>query len=99
MFWVLSGVTVVQPLSEACDKHTTYNSFFQAKPTEGFIRVPQGSGPAPAPFTATTTYECVLCCDQTGFMFSVAAVMQRSDERFVKALSCQYAAAVKLLQA
>jgi len=57
MFWVLSGVTVVQPLSEACDKHTTYNSFFQAKPTEGFIRVPRGSSPAPAPFTATTTYE------------------------------------------
>ncbi|KAL0055541.1 hypothetical protein WJX82_001691 [Trebouxia sp. C0006] len=52
-----TGVTVVQPLSEACDKHTTYNSFFQAKPTEGFIRVPRGSSPAPAPFTATTTYD------------------------------------------
>ncbi|KAA6422125.1 MAG: hypothetical protein FRX49_07876 [Trebouxia sp. A1-2] len=38
-----TGVTVAQPLSEACDKHTTYNSFFQAKPTEGFIRVPRGS--------------------------------------------------------
>ncbi|DBA73570.1 TPA: hypothetical protein ACH3X2_009808 [Trebouxia sp. C0005] len=52
-----TGVTVAQPLSEACDKHTTYNSFFQAKPTEGFIRVPRGSSPAPPLFTATTTYE------------------------------------------
>ena len=53
----VAGVTVVQPLSEARDKHSTYSSFFQPKPTEGFVRVPRGLGPAPAPFTATTTYE------------------------------------------
>ena len=51
-----AGVTVVQPLSSARDKHTTYSSAFPAKPTQGFIRVPSSPGPAPAPFTATTTY-------------------------------------------
>lgn len=52
-----AGVTVVQPLSSACDKLTTYNCSFQAKPTEGFVRVAKGPSAAPAPFTATTTYE------------------------------------------
>ena len=52
-----AGITVVQPLSSACDKLTTYNCSFQAKPTGGFVRVAKGPSPAAAPFTATTTYE------------------------------------------
>ena len=52
-----AGVTVVQPLSSACDKLTTYSTSFPAKPTQGFVRVAKGPSPAPAPFTATTTYE------------------------------------------